>query len=458
MDKSETIAAIATPSGRGGVGIIRISGDAVPSIAEQILGSLPSSRKATHRLFLDEKGETLDDGIALYFPAPHSFTGEHVLELQGHGGQVVLDMMLQRCYQLGARLARPGEFSERAFLNDKLDLTQTEAIADLIDSGSEQAARSALRSLQGEFSNAINSLLAKMIEIRVYVEAALDFPEEEIDFLADKSVLLRLDAIKNQLKDIKLKAKQGKLLRDGIHLVIVGKPNAGKSSLLNALAGSDAAIVTDVAGTTRDVLREAINLDGMPLHLIDTAGLRDSDDPVEKIGIERAWQEIEKSDLILLLVDDSDTSGLSHNQNILDEIKGRLKTSLPLITVHNKIDLSKKPAGVFITDESELNNKEIYISAKQKLGIEALKEELKHRMGYQQENEGIFIARRRHLQALDEAQAHVDHAEIQLKKFNAGELMAEELRLAQDELGKITGKFTSDDLLGEIFSSFCIGK
>lgn len=458
MDKSETIAAIATPSGRGGVGIIRISGDAVPEIAEQILGSLPSPRQATHRLFRDDKGETLDDGVALYFPAPHSFTGEHVLELQGHGGWIVLDMMLQRCYQLGARLAKPGEFSERAFLNDKLDLTQTEAIADLIDSGSEQAARSALRSLQGEFSDAINSLLVKMIEIRVYVEAALDFPEEEIDFLADKSVMLRLDAIKDELKHIKQKAKQGKLLRDGIHLVIVGKPNAGKSSLLNALAGNEAAIVTDVEGTTRDVLREAINLDGMPLHLIDTAGLRDSDDPVEKIGIERAWQEIEKADLILLLVDDSDTSGIDHNQIILDQIKSRLKTSLPLLTVHNKIDISGKQAGVFSSDEKSQVNNEVYISAKQKLGIDSLREELKHRMGYQQESEDTFIARRRHLQALDEAQVFVDQAEMQLKEYNAGELMAEELRMAQNELGKITGKFTSDDLLGEIFSSFCIGK
>ncbi len=458
-NNTDTIVAIATPSGRGGVGIIRISGDDVPYIAVQILGLLPAPRKASHRLFQDEKGEMLDDGIALYFPAPHSFTGEHVLELQGHGGQVVLDMLIQRCLQLGARLARAGEFSERAFLNDKLDLTQTEAIADLIDSGSEQAARSALRSLQGEFSDTINTLLEKIIEIRIYVEAALDFPEEEIDFLADESVTLRLESIKDQLNEIKRKAKQGKLLRDGIHLVIVGKPNAGKSSLLNALAGNETAIVTDIAGTTRDVLREAINLDGLPLHLIDTAGLRESDDPVEKIGIDRAWQEVEKADLILHLIDITDTKDSGENQQILDNIKNKLGDAAPIITVYNKIDLNKAIAidGKIDPLSNKLGN-DIYISAKQKHGIDDLKEQLKQRMGYQNESEDTFIARRRHLQALDETQNYVDNAEIQLKKFNAGELMAEELRLAQDELGKITGKFTSDDLLGEIFSSFCIGK
>ncbi len=457
-NSDDTIAAIATPSGRGGVGIIRISGDAVPEIAKHILGDLPFPRKASHRVFLDQTGKTLDDGIALYFPAPHSFTGEHVLELQGHGGQVVMDMLLQRCVQLGARLANPGEFSERAFLNDKLDLAQTEAIADLIDSGSEQAVRSALRSLQGDFSREINSLLEKMIEIRIYVEAALDFPEEEIDFLADDSVTKRLQVIKEQLRSIKEKATQGNLLRDGLHLVIVGKPNAGKSSLLNALAGNETAIVTDVAGTTRDVLREAINLDGMPLHLIDTAGLRESHDPVEKIGIQRAWKEIEKADLIVHLIDITDTQDNGENQHILDTIKNNLATRSstlpPILTVYNKIDLQKK-------NQSPINNNsgnEIYISAKQKQGIDELKSVLKQCMGYQADNEGAFIARRRHLVALDNTQAHVNQAEMQLKEFNAGELMAEELRLAQDELGKITGKFTSDDLLGEIFSSFCIGK
>ncbi len=447
MDNIDTIAAVATPSGRGGVGIIRISGPQVPKIATQILGSLPSPFKASHRLFKDDSNQTLDDGVAIYFPAPKSFTGEHVLELQGHGGYIVMDMLLKRCLELGARLAKPGEFSERAFLNDKLDLTQAEAIADLIDSGSEQAARSALRSLQGDFSQAINSLLIKMIEMRVYVEAALDFPEEEIDFLADQKVLDRLNNIKQQLLDITVKAKQGSLLRNGLHLVIIGKPNAGKSSLLNALAGNETAIVTDIAGTTRDVLHESINLDGMPLHLVDTAGLRESDDPVEKIGIERAWQAVEKADLALLLIDESQ---LVDKDNYHQKILNKLPKGLSVLKVHNKIDLSDQKAGKY--------GDEIYISAKHKTGIEALTTELKERMGYQQNNEDSFIARRRHLHALERTQEYVDNAEQQLVQFNAGELMAEELRLAQDELGMITGKFTSDDLLGEIFSNFCIGK
>lgn len=441
----DTIAAVATPPGRGGVGIIRISGTLVPELAANILGSLPAPRQASHRLFKAADGSALDDGIALYFPAPHSFTGEDVLELQGHGGTVVLDMLLKRCVGLGARLARPGEFSERAFLNDKLDLAQAEAIADLIDSGSEQAARSALRSLQGEFSESVNTLLTGLIELRVYVEAALDFPDEEIDFLADTEVTRRLEDIKQHLQTIFQKARQGSLLRDGMHLVIVGRPNAGKSSLLNALAGQETAIVTDIAGTTRDVLRERINLDGMPLHIVDTAGLRDSDDPVEKIGIERAWKEIERADLILLLVDDT-----RHDEPENADILTRLPPHLPRITVHNKIDLSGKQPGK--------QGEHIYISAKHAQGIEALRAELKTRMGYQGEAEGTFIARRRHLQALEETQLAVERAEFQLRAFNAGELMAEELRLAQDTLGQITGKFTPDDLLGEIFSSFCIGK
>ncbi len=441
----DTIVAVATPSGRGGVGIIRVSGDLCTKIAAAIIGKVPPPRKAIYTEFKSEQQEILDSGIAIYFPAPHSFTGEHVIEFQGHGGPVVLDMVLKYCLSLGARLARPGEFSERAFLNDKLDLAQAEAISDLIDSSSEQAARSALRSLQGHFSAAIDELLQGLIELRVYVEAALDFPEEEIDFLADTAVTDRLERIKQQLHTIFSKAKQGSLLREGMQLVIVGKPNAGKSSLLNALSGNDTAIVTEVAGTTRDVLRETIHLDGMPLHIIDTAGLRESDDPVEKIGIQRAWQEIEKADLILLLIDESDQHS-DENQNILK----RLPTTLPILKVINKIDLSNTKAGQ--------HHHKIYISAKQQLGIEALKDELKQRMGYQSETEDSFIARRRHLQALEETQQAVDNAEIQLKQYNAGELMAEELRLAQDTLGQITGKYTPDDLLGEIFSNFCIGK
>ena len=443
----DTIVAVATPSGRGGVGIIRVSGALAPEIAKNILGALPPPFKALHRLFKDQAGQTLDDGVAIYFPNPKSFTGEDVLELQGHGGHIVMELILKRCVELGARLAKPGEFSERAFLNDKLDLTQAEAIADLIDSGSEQAARSAIRSLQGDFSKAIESLLTKMIEMRVYVEAALDFPEEEIDFLADKKVLNRLNEIKQQLQDITQKAQQGSLLRNGLHLVIIGKPNAGKSSLLNALAGTETAIVTDIAGTTRDVLHESINLDGMPLHLVDTAGLRESNDPVEKIGIERAWQAIEKADIALLLKDESQTS---NKDDETDAILKKLPKNLSLIIAHNKIDLSDKEPGIVAG--------EVYLSAKNGEGIDALKTVLKERMGFKENSEDSFIARRRHLDALQKTDDYVKNAESQLVKYNAGELMAEELRLAQDELGTITGRFTSDDLLGEIFSSFCIGK
>ena len=446
MNHSDTIAAIATPPGRGGVGIIRISGPLVPELAQQILGNLPRPYHAVHRLFRANDRHTLDDGIAIYFPGPNSFTGDDILELQGHGGPVVLDMVLNRCLECGARLAKPGEFSERAFLNDKLDLTQAEAIADLIDSGSEQAARSALRSLQGEFSQAINTLLEKMIALRVYVEAALDFPDEEIDFLADERVNQRLQEIKQQLASINQKATQGSLLREGLQLVIIGKPNAGKSSLLNALSGNETAIVTHIAGTTRDVLHESINLDGIPLHLIDTAGLRVSDDPVEKIGIERAWQAVEKADIALLLKDVTQSVDKSDDNDIIT----RLPRNIPLLKVHNKIDLKN--------DQPRMIENELYISAKHKQGIDLLKNEIKRLIGFNENTENSFIARRRHLHALEETSKHVENAEQQLLVFNAGELMAEELKQAQDYLSQITGKFTSDDLLGEIFSNFCIGK
>ena len=441
----DTIAAIATPTGRGGVAIVRVSGPQVPAIAAALLGGLPPERRAVHRRFLDARGGILDDGVALYFPGPGSFTGEDVLELQGHGGKVVVDMVLRRTLELGARLARPGEFSERAFLNDKLDLAQAEAIADLIDSGSEQAARSAQRSLQGAFSTAIDDLLEKLIELRIYVEAALDFPDEEIDFLADEAVTRRLDTIKAALDTIRARAQQGALLRDGMNLVIVGQPNAGKSTLLNQLAGHEAAIVTEIPGTTRDVLRERISLDGLPLHVIDTAGLRESADPVEQEGIRRAWNEIEQADLILLLLDGT------HGPTAEDEaILARLPERLPVLRVHNKIDLTDIAFGA--------HDGELFISARQGDGVRELVAHLKQLIGYHEASEDVFIARRRHLDALARTEAHVLAGEDHLRITQAGELLAEELRLAQEALGEITGKFTSDDLLGRIFSSFCIGK
>ena len=445
MIKQSTIAAIATAHGRGGVGIIRISGNKAQSIAKAILGQLPSPRIATLLPFLDAQQQPIDDGIAIFFPNPHSFTGEDVLELQGHGGPIVLDMLLKRCIELGATIAQPGEFSERAFLNDKLDLAQAEAVADLIDSNSEQAARSAVRSLQGEFSKKVNSLLESLTQLRMYIEAALDFPEEEIDFLADSIVTDKINHIKEQITTLRASAKQGSLLRDGMQLVIAGRPNAGKSSLLNALSGQDTAIVTDIAGTTRDILKESINLDGMPLHIIDTAGLRNSNDPVEKIGIERAWQQIKQADLIILLIDAS-----VGYQDIEKNIAQELPSTVPVLKVINKIDLisNKQP---------ELSDS-ITISAKHKQGIKQLRTALKQRMGYDSGAESNFIARRRHLEALKETQEAIERGSIQLEQFNAGELLAEELRLAQQSLGSITGAFTADDLLGEIFSSFCIGK
>jgi len=442
---TDTIAAIATPTGRGGVAIVRVSGPGVPALARALLGDLPLPRRAAYRRFLDGRGEVIDDGVALYFPAPASFTGEDVLELQGHGGNVVVDMVLRRTLELGARLARPGEFSERAFLNDKLDLAQAEAIADLIDSGSEQAARSAQRALQGAFSKAVDALLERLIELRMYVEAALDFPDEDIDFLADQAVTERLDAIKHSLDAIRARARQGALLRDGMNLVIVGQPNAGKSTLLNQLAGFDAAIVTDIPGTTRDVLRERISLDGLPLHVIDTAGLRDSADPVEQEGIRRAWREIEQADLILLLLDGT-RGATDADRAILQQLPERL----PVLGVHNKIDLTGIDFGA--------HDGELFISARTGQGVPELIDHLKHMVGYHEDAENVFIARRRHLDALARTEAHVLAGEDHLRLTQAGELLAEELRLAQEALGEITGKFTSDDLLGRIFSSFCIGK
>lgn len=442
---SDTIAAIATPPGRGGVGIIRVSGPLVKIISEKILGKIPQPRFADYLPFLDQNDETIDSGLGLYFVGPNSFTGEDVLELQGHGGPVVMDLLLQRVISLGARIAKPGEFSERAFLNDKVDLAQAEAIADLIEAGSEQAAKSAVKSLQGEFSRWVDESVEALTNLRMYVEAAIDFPEEEIDFLSDGHVTKSLENILSEMDKIFASAQQGVLLRDGMRVVLIGQPNTGKSSLLNALAGRDSAIVTHIAGTTRDVLREEINIDGMPLHVIDTAGLRESDDVVEQEGIKRTWIEIEQADRALLLVDDK--TGITNED---EKIRQKLPKSLEVTIIRNKIDLSKAPAAE--------KDHEISLSAKSGEGVELLRDHLKKIMGYTGLTEGVFLARRRHLDALIRAKELVLNGQAQLQESKAGELLAEDLRQAQNVLGEITGYVSSDALLGRIFSSFCIGK
>ncbi|MDN3562327.1 tRNA uridine-5-carboxymethylaminomethyl(34) synthesis GTPase MnmE [Vreelandella neptunia] len=448
----DTIAALATPPGRGGVGIIRVSGPACREIAQAMVGHCPAPRYAHYGPFQGEEG-SIDEGIALFFSGPHSFTGEDVLELQGHGGPIIMDMLLERCVALGARLARPGEFSERAFLNDKLDLAQAEAIADLIDATSRSAAENAVRSLQGEFSKRVSALVERLIELRVYVEAAIDFPEEEIDFLADGHVAQHLSSVQQALSDVRQAAGQGALLREGMSVVIAGRPNAGKSSLLNALTEQDTAIVTDIAGTTRDVLREHIHIDGMPLHIIDTAGLRDTPDAVEKIGVARAWAEIEKADRVLLLVDASTTAS-TDPMAIWPEFVARLPDQTRLTLVRNKIDTSAEPAGIDLSTTTPI----VRLSAKTGTGVDNLKAHLKDVMGFAATTEGRFSARRRHLDALDRAMAALDTGRAQLDGYGAGELLAEDLRDAQQALGEITGEFSADDLLGEIFGSFCIGK
>ncbi|AAK03250.1 ThdF [Pasteurella multocida subsp. multocida str. Pm70] len=450
----ETIVAQATAPGRGGIGILRVSGPKAVEVAHTVLGKCPKPRMADYLPFKDSDGNVLDQGIALYFKAPHSFTGEDVLELQGHGGQVVLDLLLKRILQLeGLRLARPGEFSEQAFLNDKLDLAQAEAIADLIDASSEQAARSALKSLQGEFSNKVNQLVDSVIYLRTYVEAAIDFPDEEIDFLADGKIEAHLNDIITQLDHVRSEAKQGSILREGMKVVIAGRPNAGKSSLLNALAGREAAIVTDIAGTTRDVLREHIHIDGMPLHIIDTAGLREATDEVERIGIVRAWSEIEQADRILLMLDSTEADN-QDLEKVRSEFLTKLPSNIPVTIVRNKADLSGENEGIVEQNGYTV----ITLSAKTQQGIALLREHLKQSMGYQTNMEGGFLARRRHLEALEQAATHLQQGHVQLTQFYAGELLAEELRRVQNHLSEITGQFTSDDLLGNIFSSFCIGK
>ena len=446
---TDTIAAIATPPGRGGIGIVRVSGPATPAIASVLCGALPRPRYAELRAFRAADDTIIDQGIALFFPAPHSFTGEPVLELQGHGGPVVMDMLLARVVELGARLARPGEFTERAFLNDKLDLAQAEAVADLIEASTAAAARAAMGSLQGVFSQQVNALVEGLIQLRLYVESAIDFPEEEIDFLSDGHVATQLGGLQSQLRRLLNEAGQGQLLRDGMSIVIAGQPNAGKSSLLNQLAGRDSAIVTAIPGTTRDVLREYIDIDGMPLRVIDTAGLRESSDLVEQEGIRRAWREIETADRVLLVVDSRD--GINAEDQA---IRARLPASVPLTLILNKIDLSQETPGEQTSDWGPV----IKLSAKTGTGLDVLRQHLKTCMGYQTSGEGAFIARRRHLDALRRAAEQLANAQVQLEQYQAGELVAEELRLAQNHLSEITGEFTSDDLLGRIFSSFCIGK
>ncbi|MCK5394585.1 MAG: tRNA uridine-5-carboxymethylaminomethyl(34) synthesis GTPase MnmE, partial [Gammaproteobacteria bacterium] len=416
----DTIAAIATPSGQGGVGIIRISGPKAAAVAEKISGLCPAPRYAHYGVFSDKDKNTIDSGLTLYFKKPFSFTGEDVVELHAHGGPVVLDILLKEILQHDVRPARAGEFTERAFLNDKIDLAQAEAIADLIAADSEQAARAAMRSMQGEFSAVIHSLVEELIKLRIYVESALDFPEEEIDFLADDAIANNLDQVKRKLQDVKISAQQGRLLKEGMTVVIAGKPNAGKSSLLNQLSGQDSAIVTEVPGTTRDILREHIQIDGLPLHIIDTAGLRESDDIVELEGIKRARQMIEKADRILFVVDVSDS-----DETMIDS----LPESVGLTTIYNKIDKENRAAEIIETESTE-----IYLSAKTGEGIALLKQHLKNCMGYEQKNEGQFIARRRHLDAIDTAEQHLKLADKNLHQLKAGELLAEELRLAQDAL------------------------
>lgn len=445
----ETIAAVATAPGRGGIGVVRVSGPQLADFARRLCGLLPLARQATLADFCDGQGRAIDRGILLYFPAPHSFTGEDVLELQGHGGPVVLHLLLQRCLELGARLAEPGEFTRRAFLNDKLDLAQAEAVADLIDASSVQAARSALRSLSGEFSRQVHEIVDRLIELRMLIEATLDFPDEEIDaatLLREARVDSRLAQLRADLAGMQRRARQGSLLRSGLQVVLAGPPNVGKSSLLNCLAGEERAIVTEIAGTTRDTVREMIQVEGIPLHIIDTAGLRETGDTIEKLGIERSWQEIERADVILQLVD------ARHGLTAEDAaIASQLPARVERIVIHNKCDLSGAPAG----RSEDGGQVHLRLSARSGQGAELLHAELLRVAGWQEHGEDLILARERHLQALQLADQYLAEAQ------NAGaalEFCAEELHAAQTALSEITGEFTADDLLGAIFSRFCIGK
>jgi tRNA modification GTPase len=445
-NSEETIAAIATASGAGGIGIVRVSGPLSQQIAADILGECPPPRHAAYLAFKQGDGELIDRGIAIYYPGPNSYTGEAVLELQGHGGTALMQILLTRCIELGARQALPGEFTRRAYLNDKLDLAQAEAVADVINAATVEAAKSAVRSLSGEFSQTVNQLLGKLVELRMFVEACLDFPEEEIDFITEGRVAEKIATNQQALDDIFTKAKQGVLLRDGINVVLIGQPNVGKSSLMNALSGEEVAIVTPIAGTTRDSIKSAIQINGVPLHVIDTAGLRETEDEVEKIGIARTYRATESAHIALLLVDAA--TGIGREEKL---ILGALPQEIAKIWVHNKIDTSNEAAQVQEKD----NGIHIYLSAKTGDGLTLLKERLLTLVGYQQNAEGVFMARARHLDALNQVKQHLLTASEQI---NFAELVAEELRLAQEALSSITGEFTPDDLLGEIFSKFCIGK
>jgi tRNA modification GTPase len=444
--RDDPIAAIATAPGRGGIGVVRVSGRNLVPLAQALLGELPLPRHAVRAAFLDAHGAAIDDGITLYFPAPHSYTGEDVLELQGHGGPVVMQMLLKRCLELGARLAEPGEFTRRAYLNDKLDLAQAESVADLIEAATDSAARCALRSLRGEFSAAVEELVRQLIELRMLVEATLDFPEEELDALDRADAHERYARLVGAIENALAKSRQGSLLRTGLQVVLAGRPNVGKSSLLNRLAGEDLAIVTAIPGTTRDSLRQAIHIDGVPLNIVDTAGLRDTQDEVERMGIARTWNEIGRADVVLLLVDAR--SGATTQD--LELVQG-IPQSAKRVFVHNKIDLAGAPPRV----QRDHTATSLYVSARTGAGMDMLRAELLAIAGWQPGAEDSFMARERHLIALRQAALHAARAG---EHFGRSELFAEELRLAQEQLNSITGEFAADDLLGEIFSRFCIGK
>jgi tRNA modification GTPase len=447
MTESDIIAAIATAPGRGGIGVVRVSGPRLDAFITALLGKPLSPRRATLSAFNDARRSAIDEGIALYFPAPHSYTGQDVLELHGHGGPMVLQLLLKRCLELGARLAQPGEFTRRAYLNDKIDLAQAESVADLIDAATAEAARSAMRSLQGVFSRRIEELLEALVELRTLVEAALDFPDEDVEFIRQSDGAGKLAVLQDRLQEVLSASQRGSLLREGMRVVLAGQPNVGKSSLLNRLAGEELAIVADIPGTTRDAIRQSISIDGIPVHVIDTAGLRPSSDPVEKLGIARTWEAIEHADLVVLLLDATQGEAAADR-----EIMGRLPAALPRLRVMNKIDLLSRPPAF----EAGRDAGTVWLSAKTGDGVDLLRRALLEAVGWLGgSSEGLFMARERHLQALQLARTHLEHATRQVANL---ELFAEELRLVQQALGTITGQFTSDDLLGEIFSRFCIGK